>query len=216
MKKYFSFILLLVMNFAFSQTITGNYMLQLVGGVGGDGKIPEKSKEINIYNYTYSDSKSQLYLINPSGTQIDTIKRYDEFYDYHYETIESNHSFSKSKCVKDLKKGFYEKLWIIDGEETYKKADIPVINWVITNEKREIGGFVCTKASAKYTADGHTFLYTAWYSEKIPINDGPFEYGGLPGLILEISVENLFICNFVNFKYDENLKTKIEYIKHKE
>jgi len=87
------------------------------------------------------------------------------------------------------------------------------MNWVIINETKTLEGFLCKKATTSLSKHGFTIKYTAWFSEKIPINDGPANYGGLPGLIFEISAENLFICNLINFKYDENLKTTIEPIR---
>jgi GLPGLI family protein len=213
MKTYFILFFVVITNISFSQTITGNYMLQLIGGLGGDGKLTNKAKKIDIYSYTFHDSKSKMELINPTGTQIDTLKKYNPEYDFHYETVETTIHFSKSTCVKDLKNRVYERIWISDGEEDYKKEKLSEINWTITNETKIIEGFLCKKAVTELTKYGYTISYTAWYSEKIPVNDGPFEYGGLPGFILEISAENLFICKFVNFKYDENLKTNIEYIR---
>ena len=39
---------------------------------------------------------------------------------------------------------------------------------------------------------------TAWYTPQIPVTHGPAEYGGLPGLILEISTENsVILCTKV-------------------
>ena len=61
--------------------------------------------------------------------------------------------------------------------------DIPsALNWQLINETKEILGYKCRKAIGKYRGR----LYTAWYAEKLPINDGPFVFRGLPGLILEI------------------------------
>ncbi|WP_298343390.1 GLPGLI family protein [uncultured Algibacter sp.] len=49
----------------------------------------------------------------------------------------------------------------------------------------------------------------AWYSPQIPISQGPLEYWGLPGLILEVSVGNTTIlCSKVILNPKE--KTKLE------
>lgn len=52
--------------------------------------------------------------------------------------------------------------------------------WVLSNEKKEVAGYSCNKAISK---DGNV---TAWYCAAIPVNDGPYVYWGLPGVILQV------------------------------
>lgn len=59
-------------------------------------------------------------------------------------------------------------------------------NWQITNEADSIIGFKCYKASCMVPMG----IATAWFCPEIPINDGPLQYGGLPGLILKLEVQN--------------------------
>ncbi len=62
----------------------------------------------------------------------------------------------------------------------YREA-APVLNWEIFDEKKTIGGVEVTKASCRL----HGREWTAWFAESIPYPEGPWELGGLPGLILE-------------------------------
>ncbi len=55
-------------------------------------------------------------------------------------------------------------------------------NWEFSNEEKVIDSIKCKKATANFR--GRNF--TAWYSESIPIFDGPFKFNGVPGLIIEI------------------------------
>lgn len=214
MLKIFYFCLINLFTFCLNaQTLTGNYTVQKFKGVGDDDVLNDKSKEVDIYKYIFSNSKSEIVLTNPKGTRVDTLKGYYPSNNFHYETIDSNISFSKAKCVKDLKNGFYEKFWIINGEEIYKKEKFPEINWTLINETKTIEGFLCRKATAFHTTEGYTFSYYAWYCDEITVNDGPFEYGGLPGFILELGIKDFFVCKFINYNYDENLITKIDFIK---
>ena len=63
----------------------------------------------------------------------------------------------------------------------YVNEKTPKINWVLTNETKEIGKFLCKKAVAHFRGRE----YTAWYSREIPVPYGPWKLQGLPGLILE-------------------------------
>lgn len=52
-------------------------------------------------------------------------------------------------------------------------------------------------------------LVTAWYTPQIPINQGPGEYWGLPGLILEISADRTTIlCSKIIMNPDEKDEIK--------
>ena len=60
-----------------------------------------------------------------------------------------------------------------------EKADVP--EWSLQSDSiREIMGYTCHLASAFYKGR----LWSAWYAEDIPIDDGPWKLRGLPGLIL--------------------------------
>lgn len=56
-------------------------------------------------------------------------------------------------------------------------------------EEIEILGYLCQKAVCRFQGRN----YTAWFTLDIPINDGPYKFYGLPGLILKIEdSEKLF------------------------
>ncbi len=59
----------------------------------------------------------------------------------------------------------------------------PNLQWNITGEKIKIGKYNCQKAEAKY--GGRNWI--AWFTDEIPIQDGPYIFHGLPGLIVNLS-----------------------------
>lgn len=77
-----------------------------------------------------------------------------------------------------------------DGKFLVQKS-IGVNTWKITKEKKKIGEYSCIKAT-KEVKEMHpmkgmiTKEITAWFCPKIPIRLGPNNYGGLPGLIMEL------------------------------
>lgn len=55
--------------------------------------------------------------------------------------------------------------------------------WTISDETREILGYECQKAECDFRGRH----YTAWFAPDIPVNDGPWKFHGLPGLIMEVA-----------------------------
>ena len=68
------------------------------------------------------------------------------------------------------------------GMDAYNISDDRKINWKISSEKEKIGEWNTQKAEADF-AGRH---WTAWFSTEIPIQDGPYKFHGLPGLIVKI------------------------------
>ena len=52
--------------------------------------------------------------------------------------------------------------------------------WQIESDTREILSYTCQKA----VTDFHGRHYEAWFAPDLPLNDGPWKFAGLPGLIL--------------------------------
>jgi len=71
------------------------------------------------------------------------------------------------------------------GKKFLIKGDITEMKWKITGEQKKILDFVCQKA--QFTKDSMTTI--AWFTPQIPISNGPDVYGQLPGMILEMSME---------------------------
>ena len=53
--------------------------------------------------------------------------------------------------------------------------------WTMGDSTREVLGYTCQQAMADFRGR----RWTAWFAMDIPISDGPWKLGGLPGLILE-------------------------------
>lgn len=69
-----------------------------------------------------------------------------------------------------------------DGNNFLQEDAIGELPWQIVNETDTILGYLCQKATLNFRGRD----YTAWFTVDIPINDGPWKFMGLPGLILKV------------------------------
>lgn len=90
---------------------------------------------------------------------------------YRYSTIKNY----KSKQVIVSERVSSQQLAIIQDTLSSK-------GWVISKEKKTINNMVCYEAQLK-KGDVTT---TAWFTTSIPLQEGPFYYYGLPGLIVSL------------------------------
>jgi len=70
-----------------------------------------------------------------------------------------------------------------------------------------VAGYLCQKATCRFRGRN----YTAWFAMDIPIQNGPWKFGGLPGLILKAyDSDKLYVFECVkieNFKKKYPIKT---------
>lgn len=89
------------------------------------------------------------------------------------------------------------------------------LNWNITQKNVIIGGKNCFVAESIELIEGREIKVTAWFTPDIPVNFGPMNYNGLPGLIMKVIVgkftfeaKNIKISKEKNKKIKRNLKGK--------
>ncbi|MCW3170379.1 GLPGLI family protein [Chryseobacterium sp. 09-1422] len=83
--------------------------------------------------------------------------------------------------IKDLKnnKVSFETIIAFSKYQVSQKVDL---KWNLSNEFDEILNYKVQKATTEF--GGRTWV--AWFAKDIPIQDGPYKFHGLPGLILKI------------------------------
>jgi len=57
------------------------------------------------------------------------------------------------------------------------------MKWTLLKEYSEVLGYSVQKATTNFGGR----VWNAWFSKDIPLQDGPYKFSGLPGLILKIS-----------------------------
>ena len=64
--------------------------------------------------------------------------------------------------------------------------DLPSFPWKLGNESKTILGYTCQNALMNH--EDHDV--EAWFAPQIPISNGPMQFGQLPGMILELDIDN--------------------------
>ncbi|MCX2452538.1 GLPGLI family protein [Pedobacter sp. PLR] len=68
------------------------------------------------------------------------------------------------------------------GAKLQYEDPFPKLNWELVEGTDTVATYACQKALLKFRGRN----YTAWFSPDIPVNEGPWKFSGLPGLILKI------------------------------
>lgn len=61
------------------------------------------------------------------------------------------------------------------------------IQWKLVNDQKEILGYTCQMATMKNSKGKEV---QAWFTTEIPVSNGPLHFGQLPGIILEVNVDD--------------------------
>jgi GLPGLI family protein len=170
------------------------------------------NKETSIYK-----EDEQLSAPQPSGMQVVMITTGGS--DVLYKNTKEGRFTSQNES--------FSKLFLI-------KDELKTLDWKLTGETKNIGNYTCYKATltrerevikTSFSYNGtkseededkapemEEYITTAWYTTEIPVNNGPSNYHGLPGLILEINDgSETLICS----KIVLNPKKKIDIIEPK-
>lgn len=113
--------------------------------------------------------------------------------------------------IKDLKSGTLELIGYIFMDNYVYEEPFPQMQWELGEEIREICGYNCHKAIGQFRGRN----WTAWYCD-LPINNGPWKFGNLPGLILKIEDDaHEHIFEAISIRKSNNIifLSKREYLK---
>lgn len=153
-------------------------------------------------------------------------------------------SFSPGPQYKNIKERVFLQDQEFFGKQFLIKEDMRALEWKMGTESKQIGQYLCFKATAKKVSteinmlpprrginenkqdslkvkdstkskeislkdEGVMIEVIAWYTPQIPVSQGPSDYWGLPGLILEVNAgNNTMLCSKIVTNPEE--KTNIE------
>ena len=93
-------------------------------------------------------------------------------------------SFSTGESV--MARSVFERNYLV-------KDSLPVYEWKISAETRNIAGFECRKALTRIS---DSVVVVAFYTDEITVRGGPEQFHGLPGMILGIAIPRLSLTLF--------------------
>lgn len=96
------------------------------------------------------------------------------------------------------------------GSEILLQEKLNSTPWIIENSSRTISGFVCFKAVKTFSQEEGGYSrekqIEAWFTPEIPLKFGPKGYAGLPGLIIELTENNMtFFLKELKYTDDKDL-----------
>lgn len=93
---------------------------------------------------------------------------------------------NRYKCRKDFDSEAIT-VWNANGADRYKYI-VPMdeLVWELGDSIVSVLGYDCNSA----TADYHGRKWTAWFAPDIPVQDGPWQLCGLPGLIMKADTQD--------------------------
>ena len=149
------------------------------------------------YEYKFITDSTKSNEGNSELMYLDIAKKGSKFYSQKKNIADSIHQDRVSKQSRDFTGIDYGKIQFIveksypDFKVTffnnldmnkYKVSDGRKMDWKILSEKEKIGDLNTQKASCNFAGR----IWTAWFVSDIPIQDGPYKFHGLPGLIIKI------------------------------
>ncbi|MGX5684823.1 GLPGLI family protein [Chryseobacterium cucumeris] len=136
------------------------------------------------------------------------------------EGLRTNISYSIEKDKTNQKTYFKDRI----GRDIYSYEEDRPLNWKIEPETRKIGEYKVQKAETDFGGR----KWTAWFTTDLPYQDGPYKFGGLPGLIVKVEddkgdysfdlMKNYKIAEFPTLnQFGNTLKVKrTDYIKQQQ
>jgi len=147
----------------------------------------------------------------------------------HVRFVGVGSGFNGGTLYKNIKdKQFIEEADVF-GKPFLVKDSLPEYDWELTTETKQIGQYTCYKAVYTNETTQVRFNFgdvseedkgkqeekvtqkvVAWYTPQIPVNHGPDDYYGLPGLILELNDGNrVMICSKIVLNPEDDVVIEI-------
>jgi GLPGLI family protein len=95
------------------------------------------------------------------------------------ENYRSQITYTISKDLSNNETTFKNRI----GRDIYSYTEPMDLKWKIEPETMKIDKYTAQKATTSYGGRN----WTAWFTNEIPLSNGPYKFGGLPGLIIKMT-----------------------------
>ena len=122
------------------------------------------------------------------------------------------------ELYKNIKSKRFVKQSDLLGKMFLIQDSLKTTSWKLQGDTKNIGNYTCYKATLERAVDADAFsdedskktqTVTAWYTPQIPVSNGPEEFQGLPGLILELSYDSqTILCSKISLNPSKPIKIK--------
>ena len=143
-----------------------------------DSTNAEKKTELA---YLDSDGKKSFFYAENTlkrDSLMDRMRATRNFDRTQMQNLRSNINFTIEKDLSNQSLVYKSRI----GRDQYSYNETPSLSWKILPETVKIGDYKTQKAET--TFGGRTWY--AWFTPEIPLQDGPYKFSGLPGLIVKV------------------------------
>lgn len=138
--------------------------------------IPEFQEMKSILLFTPTES---IYAGKPGKEADETIEEEDG-----NVQIKLEMSAPDEKIYTDIQNGIVVEQRDLMGKIFLVKDTLKKSDWRVKDEQKMVSGILCQKAELIHEED----TVVAWFTSQIPVSTGPSGFGGLPGLIVHVSM----------------------------
>ena len=175
-----------MLNFFYIKTITLFILIILSSSVNGQN--PEHNYKITYTVNLFDDEEIATLMVNNNCSVY--LANNDKKKDTKKSTVDDDDA-NNVKITIDTNLFVYKSQKTILSNEYVLSERFLVIDslenqsWEVTSETKQLLGFNAYKAIGNYR--GRT--YDVWFTPDIPINNGPWKFDNLPGLIIKVEDE---------------------------
>lgn len=184
MKKYF-ILTLLAFSFAAQAQVTANrFFYELTYKPKKGSETTEKV--MSVLDITPEKSYFQDYTFIAQDSivkvKMEEMQKTQAYKDIRNDIKMPKFSYKITKSYPSMELQYKE--GILNGMSIVYIAynETPKFEWKIESETKKIGEYSTQKATTNY--GGRSWI--AWFSKDLPMQDGPYKFSGLPGLIVKV------------------------------
>ena len=184
MKKYFSLLILMVFFAANAQVTANRFFYELTYKPKKDSAKTEKvmfaldvAPEKSLFrDYTMIAQDSLM------KVKVEEMQKAGVFKDMSNSITWPKFTYRVIKTYPTMETQYAEAISSGFTPVNLAYNETPVFNWKIGSETMKIGEYNTQKATTTFGGR----MWTAWFSKDLPMQDGPYKFSGLPGLIVKI------------------------------